>query len=117
MSKLLVFAGPNGSGKSTITSGIKIFGEYVNADSIKQYLQCSDLEAAKLAESTREHLLAKNLDFTFETVLSTQRNIELMIRAKEKGYHIVCIYVLTTNPEINISRVKSRISKGGHGCA
>lgn len=37
MPKLLVFAGPNGSGKSTITSGISIFGEYVNADLIKKH--------------------------------------------------------------------------------
>lgn len=114
MSKLLVFAGPNGSGKSTITSKIKIFGEYVNADSIKAYLQCSDLEAAKIAEATREHYLSGNVDFTFETVLSTTRNIDLMIRAKEKGYHIVCIYVLTFNPTINIDRVHNRVIHGGH---
>ncbi len=95
MSKLLVFAGPNGSGKSTITSDMKFFENYVNADSIKKGLHCSDLEAAQIAEATREHYLAENLDFAFETVLSTTRNIDLMIRAKEKGYHIACIYVLT----------------------
>lgn len=121
MSKLLVFAGPNGSGKSTITSDMKFFENYadslknyVNADSIKKGLHCSDLEAAQIAEATREHYLAKNLDFAFETVLSTRRNIDLMIRAKEKGYHISCIYVLTSNPQINIARVHERVLKGEH---
>lgn len=114
MSKLLVFAGPNGSGKSTITSGMKIFGNYVNADIIKKSMNCSDLEAAQIATATREHLLAHNLDFTFETVLSTTRNIELMQQAKEQGYYIVCIYALTCNPDINVARVKQRFEKGGH---
>lgn len=114
MPKLLVFAGPNGSGKSTITSGISLFGEYVNADLIKKHLQCSDEEAAVIAEKTREYFLASNMDFTFETVLSTPRNINLMERAKEKGYYIVCMYVLTVNPQINIARVRQRVASGGH---
>ena len=114
MPKLLVFAGPNGSGKSTVTSRINLFGKYVNADSIKKYLQCSDLEAAQIAETTREHYLEQSADFTFETVLSTPRNIDLMVRAKQKGYYIVCIYVLTNDPNINIARVHKRVSQGGH---
>lgn len=114
MSNLLIFAGPNGSGKSTITSGMKTFGEYVNADIIKQSVDCTDLEAAQIATATREYLLAQNSDFTFETVLSTIRNIDLMIQAKQQGYHIVCIYVLTSNPDINIARVNYRFEHGGH---
>lgn len=114
MPSVLAFAGPNGSGKSTITSGIKIFGEYVNADSIKSELDCSDLEAAQIAEATREKLLSDNADFTFETVLSTMRNIDLMRRAKEQKYTVVCIYVLTVNPKINLERVRKRVLNGGH---
>ncbi|MBQ6676854.1 MAG: zeta toxin family protein [Clostridia bacterium] len=115
MPRLLVLAGPNGSGKSTVTEKIEIVGKYVNADEIKRKLGCSDLEAAETAENTREYLLDKKEDFTFETVLSTPRNINLMKRAKETGYQVVCIYVLTCDPEINIKRVKNRVSKGGHG--
>ena len=37
-----------------------------------------------------------------------------MQRAKEKGYFIRCIYVLTRNPDINVSRVESRAANGGH---
>lgn len=115
MPRLLVFAGPNGSGKSTVTGKVKTAGKYVNADEIKKQLDCSDLEAAQIAEATREYLLNSNEDFTFETVLSTPRNINLMERAKKAGYQVVCVYILTKDPEINISRVKNRVKNGGHG--
>lgn len=53
-------------------------------------------------------------EFCFETVLSTCRNIELLKKAKEKGYFIRCYYVLTADPMINVWRVKSRVESGGH---
>jgi len=39
----------------------------------------------------------------------------LINRAKEAGYYIQCIYVLTHNPDINVARVKGRVATGGHG--
>ena len=114
MPNLLVFAGPNGSGKSTVTLKFGTVGEYVNADAIKASLKCSDMDAALIAERTREYLLEHDKDFTFETVLSTDRNLNLMVRAKEKGYYVTCIYVLTCDSNINIKRVKKRIESGGH---
>lgn len=112
--RILVFAGPNGSGKSTITKGIPICGIYVNADEIKRLSQCTDLEAAQEADQIRHMLLSANKDFTFETVLSTDRNLELLRQAKEQGYEIFAIFVLTNSPYINIQRVKSRVKAGGH---
>ena len=53
-------------------------------------------------------------DFCFETVLSTDRNLNLLKRAKEKGYFIRCYYILTADPMINIFRVKARVEVGGH---
>lgn len=114
MSKLLVYAGPNGSGKSTVTSKERYYGHYVNADKIKVELQCSDMEAALIAEKTREYFLEKNMDFTFETVLSTPRNVDLMRRAKQKGYYVECTYVLTADPKINVARVRQRVAEGRH---
>ena len=112
--RILVFAGPNGSGKSTITRGIPICGTYVNADEIKRISQCTDLEAAQEAEQIRHMLLKAQKDFTFETVLSTDRNLDLLRKAKELGYEIYAIFVLTNNPNINVLRVKSRVKAGGH---
>ena len=114
MANMLVFAGPNGSGKSTITAKFPVVGDYVNADEIQRKLGCDALTAATIATSTREHLLEAGRDFTFETVLSTPRNIELMVKAREHGYYILCIYVLTRDPTINEARVTARIAKGGN---
>ena len=55
--EILFFAGPNGSGKSTISRMAKLVGFYINADDIKKVLNCSDLEAAQLAEKQREKCL------------------------------------------------------------
>ena len=85
---IIVFAGPNGSGKSSVTSLAEISGEYINADEIKKALHCSDMDAAVKATDIRYNLLEKNKDFTFETVLSTERNLELLTKAKQKGYFI-----------------------------
>ena len=112
--RILVFAGPNGSGKSTITKGIPICGTYVNADEIKRISQCTDLEAAQEAEQIRQMLLKAHKDFTFETVLSTDRNLELLRQAKELGYEILAVFVLTNNPDINVRRVRARVKAGGH---
>jgi len=111
---VLVFAGPNGSGKSTLMSGQPIVGIYVNADDIKMHRRCSDLEAAQEAELIRESLLHSLMSFTFETVLSTERNLILLERAKEKGYKIESVFVLTADAELNVERVKARVLRGGH---
>ena len=107
--------GHNGSGKSTITGLLRPQSmPYINADEIQKALCCTNLEAAQKAEELRESYLAAHRDFCFETVLSTDRNLKLLARAKESGYFIRCYYVLTADPEINVARVVSRVSDGGH---
>lgn len=113
--EIVVFAGPNGSGKSTFTELLKPTAmDYINADEIKKALKCSDLEAAQIAEKQRENHMDNMEEFCFETVLSTDRNLKLLKRAKAKGYFIRCYYILTADPYINVCRVKSRVEEGGH---
>lgn len=112
--EVLVFAGPNGSGKSTVTSLIPVVGMYINADEIKKALLCTDLEAALEADRLRESALEEKRNFTFETVLSTERKIEFLRKTKEKGYFIRCVFVLTTDENINVQRVQVRAMAGGH---
>nr|WP_302020973.1 zeta toxin family protein [uncultured Acetatifactor sp.] len=112
--EIVVFAGPNGSGKSTFTQLLKPPMDYINADEIKKYLKCSDLEAAQIAEKQREEHMEQMREFCFETVLSTERNLKLLKRAKEKGYFIRCYYILTADPMINVWRVKARVESGGY---
>lgn len=112
--EIIVFAGPNGSGKSTVTKLAKVIEPYINADDIKRANLCSDLKAAQIAEKLRELCVVSKTSFTFETVLSTERNLRLLQRAKENGFFIRCIYILTVDPGVNIMRVKSRAALGGH---
>lgn len=112
--EIIVFAGPNGSGKSTVTKMVRIIQPYINADEIKRANNCDDLEAAKLAEAMREEAIENMESFTFETVLSTERNLNLLKKAKEKGYFIRCIYILTADVNINVLRVTTRVLSGEH---
>lgn len=112
--EIIVFAGPNGSGKSTVTRMAKIIEPYINADDIKTSIRCDDLTAAKLATSMREKQLNDRKGFTFETVLSTTRNLKLLKKAKQQGFFVRCIYVLTVDPDINVLRVATRVAAGGH---
>lgn len=115
---ILVFAGPNGSGKSTVTRAFiahnSLAGEYINADDIVIADGISNEEAARIAENRREQALKEGRDFTFETVMSTDRNLKLLRRAKKKGYFIKCFYVITSDPSINVERVSDRVASGGH---
>lgn len=109
-----VFAGPNGSGKSTITSTFPIVGEYVNADDIQRQENISALEAAELAMKLKQFYIQNRISFTFETVLSSRFNLDVLEEAKAKGFVITVVYVITVNPEINVSRVCHRVRNGGH---
>lgn len=111
---ILIFAGPNGSGKTTATRRLPVFGVYVNADDLKREYDLTDLEAAQQADSLRHKLLEGRKDFSFETVLSTERNLLLLQEAKKRGYEVQGIYVLTCNENINVARVQARRAKGGH---
>ena len=111
---LLVFAGPNGSGKSTITPYFEKVGEYTNADVVAESTGMSVEEAAKFVDNKRYEAIDQKRDLTFETVLSSEYKMDILRRAKEEGYFIKCIFVLTVDPMINVARVAARVESGGH---
>lgn len=113
--EVVVFAGPNGSGKSTITELLKPnYIDYINADEIKRTLNCTDLEAAQIAIRQREEHVENKKEFCFETVMSTDRNLKLLQKARVEGFFIRTYIVVTANSGINIERVKGRVEAGGH---
>ena len=112
--EIRVFAGPNGSGKSTFTTSEWIVPPYINADDIQKEQGLSTREAAVLATQMREHAVLEKRSFTFETVMSKERNLILLEKAKEAGFFIKGYYIFTRNPAINIVRVRSRVLSGGH---
>ena len=110
----LVLAGPNGSGKSTITQYFEIVGEYTNADDVVSATGLSNEEAAVLVDKKRYESIDAKESFSFETVLSSNYKLDILEKAKAEGYFIKCVFVLTTDPLINVARVQARVAAGGH---
>lgn len=73
--------------------------------------------AADIAEFIRQQLLAGNISFTYETVMSHESKIDFLQQAKENGYRVYLYYIATEAPEINISRVNVRVAQQGHAVA
>ena len=111
---LLVFAGPNGSGKSTVLQYFEKVGDYTNADDVVASTGMDIVEAAKFVDAKRYSAIDDKKDFTFETVLSSEYKIDILRKAKEQGYFIKCIFILTVDPLINVARVEARVALGGH---
>lgn len=112
--EIRVFAGPNGSGKSTFTTPEWIIPPYINADEIVARTHCNPLEAAIEATRRREEAVESGHSFTFETVMSKERNLLLLEKAKAHGYFIKGYYIFTRSPYINVARVCARVYSGGH---
>ncbi len=70
--------------------------------------------AADLAEFIRQQLVANDISFTYETVMSHKSKIEFLQHARDKGYRVYLYFVATEDPEINISRVNVRVAQHGH---
>lgn len=122
--RFFVLAGPNGAGKTTfglsfIPANIAVF----NGDDVfaKLVLQFPDIEPERLKggvpvalEKARDHAIAKKVDFAFETNFSSDLTLELINHFRKEGYLVNLIYFGIDSPLIAESRVKSRVSLGGH---
>lgn len=111
---VLVIAGPNGSGKSTISEYFDKVGTYTNADEYVASTGVSNEEAARIVDERRYEAIKNKEDFSFETVLSSHYKLDILREAKKNGYFIKCIFVLTSDPKINVARVRTRVAAGGH---
>lgn len=120
--QLIVVAGPNGSGKSTLTQFLLKrgydFGHYINPDEIAAGLKGSYearvSQAQRQADFERERCLQDGIDFSFETVMSHPSKIEVMTRARMRGFEVTLFFVSIADPRINVARVKGRVMAGGH---
>ncbi len=70
--------------------------------------------ASVAADFLRQRLLARKIPFTLETVMSSPDKVRLLEQARGLGYRTYLYYIATDDPEINISRVRTRVSQGGH---
>lgn len=121
---LVLFCGPNGAGKSTLR-GLTLKDlpiPFINADEIAvkrfgaEQAEVRSYEAALLAESERQRLLAERLSFSFETVLSDPygAKVAFLRGAKEVGYYVVAHFVGLDSSERSRARVIQRVQAGGH---
>jgi predicted ABC-type ATPase len=122
MSQLWVVAGPNGAGKSTLTRRyLEDRLQIVNPDVIARELNPTDptrarvrLQAGREAIRRQEALLSQGTDFSIETTLSGNRELELLQRAKEAGYKVTLVYVGVNSTDVLVGRITQRVREGGH---
>ncbi len=70
--------------------------------------------ASVAADFLRQSLLRWRVSFTIETVMSHPSKIDLLAQAQAAGYRTYLYFVATSDPAINISRVRNRVKLGGH---
>jgi predicted ABC-type ATPase len=80
----------------------------IPADIVNSYI------AADIAGFLRIKHIENNHTFTFESVLSHPSKLDLLIKAKSVGYRIYLYYIATESADINVNRVKIRVSQLGH---
>jgi predicted ABC-type ATPase len=118
---LTVIAGPNGSGKSTLARSVDFEGRerLLDPDAIAFVLRPVNPSAAAIA-AARSVLnrtaayLNQRVSFAIETTLSGRRRVDLLRRAKSRGYVIQLVFIAMDTPERCIARILHRVERGGH---
>jgi len=122
MPKLYIIAGPNGAGKTTASSEILSemkCKEFVNADSIASGLSAFNydevaFQAGRIMLGRIKALAAKQIDFAFETTLSSRSFLPFIRDCRKIGYETILFYFYIHSVEVSIKRVAGRVEKGGH---
>ncbi len=117
---LYIISGCNGAGKTTasytVLPEILHCKEFVNADEIARGLspfnpESVAIDAGRLMLQRIEELLSRNETFSIETTLATKSYINLVRRARNKGYRIKLLFLWLKTPELAICRVAERIQE------
>lgn len=120
---LYIISGCNGAGKTTasftILPEMLNCKEFVNADEIAKGLspfqpESVSFHAGRIMLERIEELINSNVDFAFETTLTTLSYLNTIKLAKEKGYSITLLFFWLNDVNLAIERVKIRVSEGGH---
>jgi len=123
MAKLYIIAGCNGAGKTTasftILPEILDCQEFVNADEIARGLspfqpEKVSFEAGRIMLQRIQELLSENVNFAFETTLSTRSFVNYVKKAKSEGYETTLLFFWLNSEKLAIERVKVRVMEGGH---
>ena len=123
MPRLFIISGCNGSGKTTASYSVlpEMLGchEFVNSDEFAKSLSPFSPEKAFVQASRymllkMRRLLDNQADFCIETTLATRSLLKIIKEAKEKGYYVTILYFWLNSPDLAVSRVRARVTAGGH---
>lgn len=121
--RIVILAGPNGAGKTTVSKYLlpDVFEieEFVNADRIAAGLSVFSpesvaFEAGRIMLRRLRELAAGNVNFAFESTLSSRTFARFLTRCKAQGYTVHIFYVALPSPELAVNRVALRVKLGGH---
>jgi len=124
---LWIVAGPNGSGKSSLYNRTDIEGWggsiwIINPDLLTQQIVEQEGLGLREANLTAVQRIQRWLDTSIdayqtigvETVLSSQKYRNLVQWARLRGFRVNMIYVALRSAELQLERVRLRVSEGGH---
>lgn len=121
--RVIIIAGPNGAGKTTFARNFLLREEgwknFINADLIAEGISPLNPEAAAmragelmLAEIRR--CVEQRESFAMETTLSGRSYARQIPQWRGAGFRVELIFLRLRSVRLAISRVKSRVARGGH---
>ena len=113
-----IIGGVNGVGKSSLSGVLSAentdLGIIIDTDKITAETGGDRIKGGRIAIERIENSLDKGINFTQETTLSGVRTLKTIRKARELNYFIRLYYVGVSSSAESISRIKNRVSKGGH---
>ncbi len=119
--ELIVVGGANGSGKTTFARelvaerGLK----YLGADEIAVELNPThpekvSIQAARIFSQRLSEYLERGESFILESTLSGLSLKKSLVKVREKNFTISVFFVYLDSVDLCISRIATRVAKGGH---
>lgn len=123
MPNLYIIAGCNGAGKTTasftVLPEMLDCNEFVNADEIAKGLspfqpETVSFHAGRIMLERIAELIELEVDFAFETTLTTISYKNTIESARQKGYKVTLLFFWLNDVKLAIERVAARVTEGGH---
>jgi len=116
--RLYLIAGPNGSGKTTLAHELLRDEKglaFLNADETAAKIGDSvGLAAGRIILKEIDKMLDSGKSFALESTISGNYHRRVLEKAKDMGYETALFYVFLDSPDLNLERIKNRVSLGGH---